>query len=738
MKGRTRGSNSTAAARRAAELRRVIREANRAYYVDANPTMADAEYDALVRELVEIEEAHPELRTDDSPTQRVGGEPIEGFETIAHAQPMLSIDNTYNLEDLNEWAARMARALRAAEAGEKKGEGDFFGDGDGAGHWASGAEGIEFHADPKIDGVAISLRYEEGVLVQALTRGDGVRGDDIINNARSIRSVPLWLEGGERVPGVLEVRGEVYMLNSIFSEINARRAEAAEALFANPRNMTTGTLKSLDPKVTADRRLQFTAHGKGEIIWGDAFLEKHGGKEPRSHSEFLKVIKGLGIPVSRHGMEARGMAPIAKFIEKFDATRREIDFNTDGVVVRINDFELQERVGWTSKSPRWCIAYKYPAEQATTKLIRVDWPVGKGGTLTPRATLEPVLVAGTTVQHATLHNVEEIHRKDIRIGDTVFVEKAGEIIPQVIKPVLEKRPRGSKPIVAPEVCPECGSPVEKDGPKIYCLNPECPGQIAEKLKWFVGRRQMDIDGLGEKTIDLIRATRATEREIPLDHFADIFRLKDYRDQLIALEGLGKKKVKSMIAGIEQAKRLGLRRVLAGLGIRHIGATAAKTLARHFADAKGLLSASVEEIAALPDFGPIVSQSLYDYLHSETGQGTFARLRKAGVDLTSREYRPGGEEGTGGNDENEASAFRGKTVVLTGTLERYKREELKEILEKLGATVTGSVSAKTDLVIAGEKAGSKLAKAEKLGIEVWDEARLVGDEGIKALRHRGTR
>jgi len=725
VKGRKKGSTSTAVSRRVDELRRVIREADRAYYMDANPTMADAEYDALLRELIEIEEAHPELRTDDSPTQRVGGEPIEGFEAEAHAQPMLSIDNTYNLGDLNEWAARMARALGMGGSQHEDGGSRLFGEGEGAGDSASGADGIEFHADPKIDGVAISLRYEEGVLVQALTRGDGVRGDNIINNARSIRSIPLRLgggAGGARVPKVLEVRGEVYMLNRVFEKINDERAKAGEALFANPRNMTTGTLKSLDPKVTAQRRLQFTAHGKGEVIWGDAFSKIKGGKAPRSHSEFLRVIKDFGIPVPLHGVEARGIVPIAKFIEKFDLRRREIDFNTDGVVVRINDFELQERVGRTSKSPRWCIAYKYPAEQATTKLIRVDWQVGKGGTLTPRATLEPVFVAGTTVQHATLHNIEEIYRKDIRIGDTVFVEKAGEIIPQVVKPIVEKRPRRSKPIAPPEACPECGSPVEKDGPKIYCLNPECPGQIAEKLKWFVGRHQMDIDGLGEKTIDLIRATKGMEEEIPLDHFADIFRLEDYREQLIALEGLGQKKVESMIAGIERAKGLGLRRVLAGLGIRHIGATAAKALAQHFADAEGLLGASVEEIAELRDFGPVVSQSLYDYLHSDAGRATFARLREVGVDLSSREYRPGVDD----DAEADNSPLRGKTIVLTGTLARYKREKLKEILEEVGATVTGSVSAKTDLVIAGEKAGSKLAKAEKLGIEVWDEARLVDE------------
>ncbi len=703
--------NESNAAKRIAILRSQIEQADRAYYVDFQPTLADVEYDALMRELIFLESECPDLATADSPTQRVGGEPIDGFESLPHAQPMLSIANSYSMDDIESWVDQMRRAIGSDP------------DEDTALFDSASSSTIEFAVEPKIDGVAISLRYENGSLVQALTRGDGTKGDNVLNNARRVRSIPLTLDASSKPwPKVLEVRGELVLLNSVFDAINEKRAKDGEPLFANPRNMTAGTLKSLDPTTTADRRLHFTAHGKGEVIWGNTFGDAN--DEPATHVEFTETINALGLPTSRHLTLCHSVDAIATFISTFDKERHDLDFGTDGVVIRINRLDLQEQVGFTSKSPRWCIAYKFPAEQATTILKHVEWMVGKGGTLTPRATLEPVLIAGTTVQHATLHNIDEITRKDIRVGDTVFVEKAGEIIPQVVKPVVEKRKTNTAPIKPPTHCPECESAVEKDGPKLYCMNPECPGQIAEKLKWFVARGQMDIDGLGEKTIDLIRDTKSTDTPIPLEHFADIFGLAEYREQLIALNGYGQRKFEQLTTSLDDARNLGLRRVLAGIGIRHIGSTGSRTLAMHFCDADALRAASQDELEALPDFGPIVAKGLHDFLQSSAGIETFARLADAGVNLTSREYADPRAD-VDSSDEGKthsASVFQGKTIVLTGSLEHYKRDELKDILEQLGAKVAGSVSKKTDLVIAGARAGSKLAKAESLGVEIWDEAR----------------
>lgn len=668
------------------ELRATLRKADRAYYVDADPTMADVEYDKLMRELVALEEQYPSLLTDDSPSQRVGGEPIDAFSSVEHRVPMKSIDNSYNEDDIRAWAKRVVDGIEEHDDGAT----------------------LCYTADPKVDGIAISLRYERGQLVQALTRGDGSKGDDILNNIRRVRSIPLVLEVADP-PEVVEIRGEVFLPLSRFAAINEAREAADEQIFANPRNMTAGTLKSLDPNLTASRGLRFVAHGRGEIV----------GLDVGAHSEFVEFIRDAGVP-SMPMLKTTDFEAVLAFIHEFDDKRHSMDEPTDGVVVRVDQFSLQDHLGSTSKSPRWCIAYKFPAEQVTTTLERIDWQIGKGGTLTPRATLAPVFVAGTTVQHATLHNIEEIQRKDIRIGDTVFVEKAGEIIPQVVKVVLDKRPSDSTPTEGPSTC-ACeiaqSDFIERDGPKYFCTYPECPGQMAEKLKWFVGRGQMDIDGLGEKTIDLIRAN-----DIPLTHFADIFRLHEHKERLLELDGMGEKKVEKMLAGIEATKSSGLRRVLASLGIRHIGSSAALVLARRFENHHALLEATEEELEALTDFGPITAAALHHYLQTPAGQDVFKRLDALGVDLTSREYRP--EAGDNDDERAASSPFAGKTIVLTGTLEHYDRNELKGILEGLGAKVSGSVSKKTDLLIAGEKAGSKRAKAEGLGIEIWDEPALL--------------
>ncbi len=661
--------------RRIIELRDLLERANRAYYADNAPIMPDSEFDELMAELVRLEAAHPELHDPNSPAQRVGAEPVESFRAVRHRVPMMSIDNTYGLEDLRAWHERVLKGLPEGEA-------------------------PAYVCDPKVDGVAVSLRYERGELHLAATRGDGEQGDDVTAQARTIRAIPLRLRGTDP-PDVLEVRGEIYMPNDEFDRINREREAAGEPLFANARNSTAGTLKSLDPRVVAARRLRFVAHGRGE----DAGLD-----DVATYSAFVERLKSLGVPTSPYTKRCGTFDEVATTIEWFRTERLGLGHGCDGMVVRVDSFGQQERLGVTSKAPRWCIAFKYPAEQATTTLRRVDWQVGKNGTLTPRATMDPVLVAGTTVTHATLHNIEEIQRKDIRVGDRVVIEKAGDVIPQVVRVLGEKRDGSEKPIDPPRHCPACGSGVEREGPKVFCVNPECPAQFREKLIWFAGRGQMDIDGCGEKLIDQLIAAGMVK------HFADVFGLR--REDILKLERMGEKSADNLMKAIESAKSRGLTRVLAGLGIRHIGAAAAKTLARHFPDAKSLLAASTEEIMSLPDFGEITATALHAYLHSPQARDTFARLEAAGVDLTSREPRaPAGPP---------SSPFAGKTIVLTGTLSHFNRDELAQKLESLGAKVTASVSKRTSLVIAGENPGSKLDKANELGIETWDEARLVAE------------
>lgn len=718
-------------------LRELLGRANRAYYVDARPIMSDAEFDSLLAELAALEARHPEMEDKDSPTKRVGGEPISGFRQRTHAVAMLSIDNTYDEAGVREWAERVKKGL-----------------GGDAGLFAGGGEGVQFVCDPKVDGVALSLRYEEGQLVHAVTRGDGTNGDDVTHAARVIRAIPLRLEVAadtprsgvprkkgrpEAVPAVLEVRGEVFMTTREFARINAELEAADEEPLANPRNATAGTLKNLDPNLIARRRLSFVGHGRGEMQPGFA----------ASHTEFLAKARALGVPTAA-SVACANVEEVLAAIREFEARRRTLDHATDGMVVRVDAFSQQETLGRTSKSPRWIVAYKYPPDRTMTVLEDVLHQVGKTGKVTPRAVMRPVLLAGTTVKHATLHNYGQVRQKDIRLGDTVEIEKAGEIIPYVVGVVLSKRPGNAKKVEAPEACPECGGPVEieppegEDDPALEtarrCVNPECPAQVYEKLVWFCGRRQMDIEGLGEKTIEQVRA----EGSIPLNAFADIFRLKDYREKLLTIDRMGERKVDNLLAGIEAAKGRGLARVLAGMGIRHVGDSTAKALAKNFRSLDELLAAPVWKLMPMAvnrmsekkrlerfglsgeaspayetglgeDTGPVV----HAYLHSAAARKTFDDLRACGVDLSSKDYSdPTRSVGV------PKTAFAGKTVVLTGTLANFEREALKEILERLGAKVSGSVSSKTSLVIAGESAGSKLDKANELGVEVWDEARLL--------------
>jgi len=734
------------AAARVAELRTVLERANRAYYADAEPVMADMEYDRLLAELTELENAHPELADDASPTRRVGGAPIEGFKTVAHSIPMLSIDNSYDPESLREWHARVLKGL--------------------AGQGTSGSPVLV--ADAKIDGIAMSLRYEKGRLVHAVTRGDGVKGDDVTHNVRTIRSVPLVLGSGVSkgggtppaapggsVPDVLEIRGEVYFPLTEFQRINREREEAGEEILANPRNAAAGTLKQLDPSAAASRKLEFAAHGRGEIS-DDAFAD--------SHTAFLDRIGALGVRVNVPLAVTADADRVLAAIEEFAGKRHARPYAIDGVVVRIDRYDLQAKLGVTSKSPRWVIAYKYPAERKTTVLIRVEPQVGKTGKITPRGVMEPVILAGTTVRHATLHNYgrvrdastdptdESAKRTDIRIGDTIYVEKAGEVIPYVAGVDVGKK-RGKEKIEAPGRCPVCDGPVEIEPPEgaeqptletsRRCINPECPAQVRERLIWFAGRKQMDIEGLGEKTVDQVRAAADEHGKptIPLNTFADVFRLHEHRAALVELERMGEKKVDNLLAGIEAAKSRGLGRVLAGMGIRYVGDSTAKALARRYPDLDALLGASVRDL--MPNaklskgdaerlgverdgpggeetgLGVLTAPVVHAYLHSPTAKKTFADLRRAGVDLASGDYRPPGKAAAPVD-----SPFNGKTVVITGTLESYEREALKAVLEGLGAKVSGSVSSKTGLVVVGASAGTKLDKARELNVPIMEEPELL--------------
>ncbi|MFO0858416.1 MAG: NAD-dependent DNA ligase LigA [Phycisphaerales bacterium] len=765
-------------AKQIADLRELLNRANRAYYVDASPIMSDPEYDRRLEQLAALEAAHPELDDPNSPTKRVGGEPISGFKTIKHAVAMLSIDNSYDEASVREWFERMVKAVSevggegkrsSKKTGRDSGLGLFGGAEGAASNEKASAQGLEVPmmtvAEPKVDGLALSLRYEDGKLIHAVTRGDGTKGDDVTHAARAIRSIPLSLATDEP-PKVLEVRGEVFFSLKEFERVNKEREEEGEELFMNPRNAAAGTLKNLDPTLVASRKLKFVAHGRGEYVAGSRGA-KSADSLDSTYWQFLETLLALGVPTNPGSTRCESVDEILKAIHAFDKKRHSLDYAVDGMVVRLDDFALQRQLGTTSKSPRWIIAYKYPAERKTTTLLSVAHQVGKTGKITPRASMEPVLLAGTVVQHATLHNYGRIRQAPtdpdnpppsgefthLCVGDTVYVEKAGEIIPQVVGVVVSKRPKGAKPIEPPDRCPQCNTPVEVEPPEAEddptletarrCMNPECPAQVREKLVWFTGRKQMDIDGLGEKTIDQIR--EAGSANIPLNTFADIFHLHEYRDKLLALDRMGEKKVDNLLAGIEAAKSRGLAKVLAGMGIRHVGDSTAKMLAKNFKDLDALLAASEDQLrprslpkdraialgyAAEPSqrpetgLGEGTAHVVHAYLHSKAAKATFAALAEAGVDLTSHDYADPAKRST------ETTVFTGKTIVLTGTLENYERTQLSEILESMGAKVSGSVSKKTSLVIAGAEAGSKLDKARELGVEVWDEEKLLAALGKK--------
>jgi len=659
-------------------LREEIRRHDVLYYVEAKPEISDYEYDALYRELRELEEAHPELITADSPTQRVGGEPIDGFETVTHAVPMLSIKNTYNAGEVQKFDADVRKSL--------------------------GDEPFHYLVDPKIDGVAISLRYEDGRLVLASTRGDGKRGDDVTANVRTIRAVPLVLRG-QGWPDVLEVRGEIYWPLSAFAACNRRRAESGEEPLANPRNGTAGTLKQLDPKIVAQRNLSFMAHGLGELSRRPA----------ASASQINAKLSAWGIPVNGHSRLCQRIDEVLEFIDDWLRTRGEVDYATDGMVVKVDELDLRDRLGATGHSPRWCIAYKYQAEQAETVLREVSFQVGRQGTITPVAHFDAVELSGTTVSNASLHNFDQIERLDVRVGDTVVIEKAGEIIPQVLQVRFEKRPAEARQIEPPSRCPVCEGATDRDEGGVYlrCGNPECPAQLRERLRFFAGRNQMDIENLGPAVIDQL-VIRGLVR-----HFADLYQLKE--EDLLSLDRMGEKSASNLLDGIEASKTRGLTRLLAALGIRHVGNRAAEILAGHFGNMDDLMNASPETLTEIHEIGPVMAESVYRFFHSDSGRDTLARLRDAGVVMTATQTAVEGE-----------GPLAGKSVVVTGTLERFSRSEAEQAIKTAGGRVVASVSKKTDFVVAGENPGSKVEKARAVGVEVIDE-----DEFVKRLGRGGS-
>jgi len=651
-------------AARAAELRAEIERHNRLYYVDNRPEISDRAFDALLRELIELEEAHPELRTPDSPTQRVGGEPLEGFEQVEHSPPMLSLDNTYSRDELVEWARRVARLVPDAQP--------------------------SYVAELKIDGVSISLRYEDRVLVRAVTRGNGIVGDDVTANARTIRNLPLRLP--QQAPATLELRGEIYMPRRVFAALNREREAAGLPLYANPRNTTAGTIRLLDSREVARRGLKVSIYQSVTEL-------------AARHSDNLERVQQLGLPVAAHPERCADVEAVLAYVERWREARHRLDFDTDGVVVKVDDLDLERRLGSTAKAPRWAVAYKYAAEQAQTVVKGISVQVGRTGVLTPVAELEPVLLAGTTVRRATLHNYEDLARKDVRVGDTVVLEKGGDVIPKVVEVVLEKRPPDSRPFKPPSRCPVCGDPVERFPGEVAvrCINPACPAIVRESIHHFVSKNAMNIEGLGDKLIDQLL------REGKIEDFTSLYELT--KEDLVDLERWGEKSAENLLAEIEKSKReRTLAHLLFALGIRFVGERVAKILAEHFGTIDALIAAGREDLEAIPEIGPKVAASILTYFAHPKSRDRIAKLRAHGVNM--EQPRPAGGR----------RPLEGKTVVLTGALSRPRRE-IKESLEALGARVAGSVSAKTDLLVAGDNAGSKLAKARDLGIEIIDEAGL---------------
>ena len=679
------------AAARIHDLRQLIRRHEELYYIQSAPEISDQEFDDLLHELEGLEAAHPGLVTPDSPTQRVGGRIAEGFATVEHKVPMLSLDNAYNEDE-----------LRAFDERVRKGGG-------------LGDQRVDYVAEMKIDGLSIALTYEDGRLVRGATRGDGSRGEDVTINVRTIRAIPLTLRDGPR--GRIEVRGEVYLPRVAFERINREREQAGEELYANPRNSAAGTMRNLEPGLVAKRGLgAFTYQ-----IVSDEILQP-------SHSETLTAMKQWGLPVEPHWQKCDGVDALVAFCHEWADKRRTLSFDTDGVVIKVDELALRAKLDATAKFPRWATAFKFPAQQANTKLLRIAVNVGRTGAVTPYALLDPVFLAGSTISMATLHNAEDVARKDLRDGDTVIIEKGGDVIPKVVAPVLSLRPPDAKPWVMPTVCPVCDSALHRDEEEVVwrCENTSCPARLRRSLEHFASRSAMNIEGLGESLVDQLLAQGLVH------DFADLYHLsadtlqdivvtpRDPKSERAVPRKLGK--VGRNVAGqIERSKSNDLWRLVYGLGIRHVGEKAAATLARYHRTMDRLMEASEEELQTAPEIGPVVAASVRAFAEEPRNRALVNKLKGAGVNTISQAPEPTREP---------VGRLAGKVFVLTGTLASMTREEATETLERLGARVAGSVSKKTSYVIAGSDAGTKLEKAQKLGIETLDE------EGFRALIMEG--
>ena len=659
-----------AASERISALRREIGRHDRLYYEQAKPEISDREYDALYRELVDLERAHPELLTPDSPSQKVGGRPQGAFAQVRHLVPMQSLDNTYSAGEIGDFVERLQRLLPG--------------------------EGIPFTIEPKVDGVAICLLYEKGRLVRAATRGDGTTGDEVTRNIRTIGCIPSTLHG-ENVPDVLEVRGEIYLPKETFARINAERDEQGLPTFANPRNAAAGTLKQLDPNIVAERKLSAVFYGYGAVEPAAAL--------PERMEEFFSQLKAWGFPVNPRHWLASDAAGVMAAITELGSIRRDFSFETDGAVIKADRIEQHARLGSTSKAPRWAIAYKYEPEQARTRLLDITVQVGRSGVLTPVAELEPVFVAGSTVSRATLHNEEEIARKDLRIGDRVLVEKAGDVIPAVVKVLTEERDGSEKVFRMPTHCPVCGSAVSRAEGEVAvrCANPGCAAQARRRIEYFASRTAMDIEGLGEAMV-----TQLCDAGLVND-VADLYTITS--EQLLPLERMGEKSVANLLEAIAASRDQPLWRLLAALGIPHVGVTVARTLAASFGTIDRLAAASEEDLVAVEEIGPIMATAIHGWFRDPSVITLLEKLRATGLNFGERDPKGVAPAADG--------PLRGTIWVFTGTLS-LPREEAAEMIRAKGGKVSGSVSAKTTYLLAGDEAGSKLEKAQKLGVKVLNE------------------
>jgi DNA ligase (NAD+) len=662
--------DATSAQKRIIELQNLLNQYNYEYHILDKPSVPDSEYDQLLRELIQLEEQYPEMKTPDSPTQRVGGAALEMFEKVEHRTPMLSLSNAFNEEDLRDFDRRVRQAV---------------------------GNDVSYVCELKIDGLAVSLRYEEGLFVQGATRGDGTVGEDITANLKTIKSIPLRI----KKPLTIEVRGEAFMPKKSFEALNKIKEERGEEPFANPRNAAAGSLRQLDPRIAASRNLDVFLYG----------IADPGETGIQSHSEGLDLLDELGFKTNKERKKCATIEEVLEYIEGWAEKRPNLPYDIDGIVIKVDSLAQQAELGTTAKSPRWAIAYKFPAEEVVTKLLDIELNVGRTGVITPTAVLDPVRVAGTTVSRASLHNEDLIREKDIKIGDFVVVKKAGDIIPEVVNVLPDRRTGEEKDFMMPTHCPECHSDlIRLEGEvALRCINPKCPAQIREGLIHFVSRNAMNIEGLGEKVISQLF------NEKLIEDVADLYKLT--REQLLNLERMGEKSVNNLLNAIEASKQNSLEKLLFGLGIRHVGAKAAKTLAQEFGTMEALRNATYEQLTAINEIGEKMADSIVTFFEQPEVQELLAELESFGVNM---EYK--GPKPVSAEESN--SIFAGKTIVLTGKLENMSRSEAKEKIEALGGNVAGSVSKKTDLVIAGEDAGSKLKKAQELGIEVWNEERLV--------------